>query len=56
MFRLSSGLHFSLHLYRKSYCTTSVVGIGVGINKTKFYIKVFKILYFLNPQIDLFCI
>ena len=29
------------------------VGVGVGVNKNvKVYIKVFKTLYFLNPQMD----
>ena len=41
--------------YRKSYCTTLGVIGGGGINKKmlKFYVKVFKTLYFLNPQMDL---
>ena len=43
--------------YRKSYCTTpSVLVVAAASPLTqmlKFYIKVFKTLYFPNPQMDL---
>ena len=46
--------------YRKSYCTTPSIGIGLALaaalvlaKMLKFYFKVFKTLYFLNPQMDL---